>query len=98
MVVNFPFKASQTKLPSNYPFKASQTNLHSNYPFKASQTNLHSEEVLALVSLEKRPFWRLALQQVGAHGHLTTRDVGTKAFAYTSERQVPTLTGREEHS
>lgn len=42
------------------------------------------------MSLEERPFGRLALQQVGTHGHLPTRNVSAEAFAYTTERQVST--------
>lgn len=52
---------------------------------------LNAEQVFSGVSLEQSPFRRLTLQQVGAHGHLSTRDVGSEALAHAPERQIPTL-------
>lgn len=60
-------------------------------------TNLNPEDVLALMAFEQGPLGRLALQQVGAHGHLATRHVRPEAFTDPPEGQVPTL-GRGAHT
>lgn len=54
-------------------------------------TNLDTKDVLTLVAFEQGPLRCLALQQVGADGHLPTRHVGPKALTDPSEGQVPTL-------
>lgn len=41
--------------------------------------------------LEEGPLRLLALQKVGAHGHLSTGDVRSKALAHATEGQVSTL-------
>lgn len=51
---------------------------------------LNPEDVLALMAFEQGPLGRLALQQVGAHGHLATRHVRPEAFTDPPEGQVPT--------
>lgn len=52
---------------------------------------LHSKDILSVVSLEQSPLRRLTLQQVRAHGHLSTRYISSKTFTHTPEWQVTTL-------
>lgn len=53
--------------------------------------DLHAKNVFALMPLEEGPLRRLALQQIGAHGHLTARDVSSEALADAAEGEVPAL-------
>ena len=54
-------------------------------------TNLDAKDVLAWVASEQGPLRRLALQQIGAHGHLPARHVGPEAFTDPPEGQVSAL-------
>lgn len=54
-------------------------------------TNLDTKDILTRVAFEQGPLGCLALQQVGADGHLPTRHVGPKTFTDPPEGQVPTL-------
>lgn len=60
---------------------------------RGNNTDLHPENVLGVVAFEQSPLGGLALQQVGAHGHLPTGDICPKAFADPSEREVAALAG-----
>lgn len=48
--------------------------------FRAN-TDLHPKDVLTGVTLEQSPLRHLSLEQVRAHGHLTTGHICTKALA-----------------
>lgn len=52
---------------------------------------LHAKNIFAFMPLEQGPLRLLALQKVGAHGHLSTGDVRSKALAHATEGQVSTL-------
>lgn len=67
----------------------SPSSLHSSLP--RDHTNLHTKDVLTLVAFEQGPLRCLALQQVGANGHLPTCHVSPKALTNSPEGQVPTL-------
>ena len=54
-------------------------------------TNLDTKDVLTVVAFEQGPLRRLALQQVGADGHLPTCHVSPKTLTDSPEGQVPTL-------
>lgn len=56
-----------------------------------ASTHLHPKNVFSVVAFEESPLRGLALQQVGAHSHLPTGDISSKALADPSEREVPTL-------
>ena len=68
----------------------SQPSLPSRLP-PSGNTHLDAKDILALVASEQSPLGRLALQQVGAHGHLPTRHVGPEALTDPPEGQVPAL-------
>lgn len=72
---------------------AAQTSLKKNLRWR----HLDAKHVFTLVSFQERPLGLLALQQVCAHGHLPTGDVGSEALAHATERQISTLRKEKEY-